>query len=99
MCVYFTDLNKTCPKDSFPLPHIDPMVNSTIGHTILSFMDAYLGYNQIYINLVGEKKTTFITNLGLYCYRVISFQLKNVRATYKVNNVRELDQSKYVGVY
>ena len=47
MCVNFTDLNKTCPKDSYPLPHIDQLVDLTAGYKLLSFMDAFLGYNQI----------------------------------------------------
>ena len=47
ICVDFTDLNKACPKDSYPLPHIDQLVDSTTGHKLLSFMDAFLRYNQI----------------------------------------------------
>ena len=47
MCVDFTDLNKTCPKDSFPLLRIDQLVDSTAGHKLLTFMDAFSGYNQI----------------------------------------------------
>ena len=46
MCVDFIDLNKTCPKDSYPLPHIDQLVDSIAGHQLLSFMDAFSGYNQ-----------------------------------------------------
>ena len=47
MCVDFTDLNKACPKDSYPLPRIDQLVDLTAGHQLLSFMDSFLGYNQI----------------------------------------------------
>ena len=47
MCVDFMDLNKACPKDSFPLPRIDQLVDSTVGHKLLTFMDTFLGYNQI----------------------------------------------------
>ena len=47
MCVDFTNLNNTCPKDSFPLPRIDQLVDSTAGHELLTFLDAFLGYNQI----------------------------------------------------
>ena len=50
MCVDFTDMNKACPKDSFPLPRIDQLVDSTAGHKLLSFMDAFSGYNQILID-------------------------------------------------
>ena len=47
MCVDFTDLNKACPKDSFPLLRIDKLVNSTVRRKLLMFMDAFSGYNQI----------------------------------------------------
>ena len=43
----FIDLNKACPKDSFPLPRIDQLVDSIIGHKLLTFMDTFSGYNQI----------------------------------------------------
>ena len=52
MCVDFTDLNKACPKDSYPLPHIDLLVDSTAGHRLLSFMDAFSEYNQIKLDEV-----------------------------------------------
>ena len=47
LCIDFTDINKACPKDSFPLPRIDLIVDATVGHELLSFMDAFSGYNQI----------------------------------------------------
>ena len=62
MCVDFTDLNKVCPKDSFPLPRIDQLVDSTTGHKLLSFMDAFSGYNQIMMHEEDQEKTTFITS-------------------------------------
>ncbi|XP_052189990.1 uncharacterized protein LOC127799811 [Diospyros lotus] len=80
-CIDFTDLNKTCPKDIFPLPKIDQLMDVTVGHQLLSFMDAYSGYNQIPMNL-SDEDTSFITNQGLYCYKVMPFGLKNVGATY-----------------
>ena len=52
ICVYFTDLNKACPKDNYPLPHIDLLVDSTMGHQLLSFMDAFSGYNHIRLDEV-----------------------------------------------
>ena len=82
MCVDFTDLNKVCLKDSFPLPMIDQLVNSTTGHKLLSFMDAFSGYNHILMDEDNQKKTSFITNQGWYCYKVMPFRLKNARATY-----------------
>ena len=82
MCVDFIDLNKACPKDSYSLPCIDQLVDSTMGHKLLSFMDAFSGYNQIRMDEVDQEKTSFITNQGLFCYKVMSFVLKNAGATY-----------------
>ena len=82
MCVDFTDLNKAYPKNSFSLPRIDQLVDSTIGHKLLSFMDAFSGYNHILMDEDNQKKTSFITNQGWYCYKVMPFRLKNARATY-----------------
>ena len=82
MCVDFTDLNKTCPKDSFPLPRIDQLVDSTAGHKLLTFKDTFWGYNQIKMVEEDQEKTTFITSQGLYYYKVMSFGLKNAGATY-----------------
>ena len=62
----FTNLNKACPKDSFPVPRIDQMIDATAGHELLSFMDAYSGYNQIPMFLRDEEHTAFITDHGLY---------------------------------
>ena len=89
MCVNFTDLNKACPKDSFPLPSIDRLVDASAGHHVLSFMDAFSGYNQIMMDPSDQEKTAFITEEGLYCYKVMPFGLKNAGATYQrlVNKV------------
>ena len=75
--VDYTNLNNACPKDSFPLPWIDQIVDSTIGHGMLSFLDAFFGYHQIPMALTDEEKTAFITLHGLYCYKVMPFRLKN----------------------
>ena len=83
MCEDFTDLNKACPKDSFPLPRIDQLVDSTAGHKLLTFMDAFSGYNQIRMAKEDQEKTSFITSQGLYCYKVLPFGLKNAGATYQ----------------
>lgn len=82
-CIDFTDLNKACPKDSFPLPRIDQLVDATAGHQLLSFMDTYSGYNQIPMNPEKEKHTSFMTDRGLYCYKMMPFGLKNAGATYQ----------------
>ncbi|CAL9017764.1 unnamed protein product [Prunus brigantina] len=83
MCQDYTDLNKACPKDSFPLPRIDQLVDATAGHELLSFMDAYSGYNQIFMDPADSEHTAFITDRGLYCYNVMPFGLKNAGATYQ----------------
>ena len=83
MCVDFTDLNHACLKDSFPLLRINKLVDSTAGHELLTFMDAFLGYNQICMSEENQEKTTFVTSQGLYCYKVIPFELKNAEATYQ----------------
>ena len=77
ICVDFTDLNKVYPKDSFPLSRIDQLVDSTARHKLLSFMDAFSRYNQIVIDEDDQEKTLFVTNEGLYCYKVMSFGRKN----------------------
>nr|AAM44870.1 Putative gag-pol precursor [Oryza sativa Japonica Group]AAP51854.1 transposon protein, putative, unclassified [Oryza sativa Japonica Group] len=66
MCVDFTDLNKACPKDHFPLPRIDQLVDSIAGCELLSFLDAYSGYHQISMAKEDEEKTAFITPFGAY---------------------------------
>lgn len=101
MCVDFTDLNKACPKDSFPLPRIDLLVDSTAGHELLSFMDAFSGYNQIYMEETNQEKTAFITDQGLYCYKRMPFGLKNAGATYQrlVNRMFQSQIGRNVEVY
>ena len=73
----FTDLNKACPKDSYPLPRINQLVDFTIGHKLLTFMDAFSRYNQIKMVQEDQEKTAFVTSQGLYCYKVMPFRLKN----------------------
>ena len=83
VCIDFTDLNKVCPKDSFQLPHIDMLVDTIAGHELLSFMYAFSEYNQILMHPDDQEKTNFVTEQGTFCYKVMSFGLKNVRATYQ----------------
>ena len=82
MCMDFTDLNKACHKDSYPFPRVDVLVDSTARHQLLSFIDAFLGYNQIRMHEADQEKTSFLTSQGLFCYKVIPYRLKNVGATY-----------------
>ena len=65
------------------MPRIDQLVDSTVGHKLLSFMDAFSRYNQILMNEDDQEKTSFVTSQGLYCYKVMPFGLKNVGATYQ----------------
>ncbi|KAM1105265.1 hypothetical protein ACFX19_013758 [Malus domestica] len=101
MCVDYTDLNKGCPNDSFPLPLIDRLIDSKAGCELLSFMDAYSGYNQILMNPPDQEHTTFTTDRGLYCYKVMPFGLKNVGATYQrlVNSMFTEQIRKSMEVY
>ena len=79
----FTDVNRACPKDSFPLPRINLIVEATAGHELLSFMDAFSSYNKIIIDPNDQAKTSFVTGQGTYSYQVMPFGLKNVEATYQ----------------
>jgi hypothetical protein len=81
--VDYTSLNKHCPKDPFPLPHIDQIIDSMAGCARLSFLDAYSGYNQIKLKKEDEDKIAFITPYGVFCYQVMPFGLKNIGATYQ----------------
>ena len=101
VCIDFTDLNKACPKDSYPLPHIDRLVEATTGNELLSFMDAFSGYNQILMHKDDREKTSFITDRGTYCYKVMPFGLKNAGATYQrtVNEMFKEQLGRTVEVY
>jgi hypothetical protein len=83
VCVDYTTLNKHCPKDPFPLPRIDQIIDSTAGYARLSFLDAYSSYNQIKLKVEDEEKTAFITPYRVYYYQVMPFGLKNTGATYQ----------------
>ncbi|GKB38784.1 hypothetical protein Tco_0883726 [Tanacetum coccineum] len=77
MCVDFKDLNKSCPKDGYPLPEIDWKVESLCGFPFICFLDAYKGYHQIQMAKEDEEKTSFITNQGIFCYTKMPFGLRN----------------------
>ncbi|GAU25046.1 hypothetical protein TSUD_155200 [Trifolium subterraneum] len=83
MCVDYWDLNRASPKDDFPLPHIDVLVDNTAQFSVFSFMDGFSGYNQIKMSPEDMEKTTFITPWGTFCYKVMPFGLKNAGATYQ----------------
>ena len=79
----FTDVNRAFPKDSFPLPRIDLIVDAIAGHELLGFMDAFSGYNQNSMDPDDQENTSFFTGQGTYFYRVMPFGLKNTGATYQ----------------
>nr|GFC24560.1 reverse transcriptase domain-containing protein [Tanacetum cinerariifolium] len=83
MCVDFTDLNKACPQDCYPLPEIDWKVESLCGYPFKCFLDTYKGYHQIQMATADEEKTTFHTGQRVYCYTKMPFGLKNAGATYQ----------------
>ena len=101
VCVDFTDLNKAYPKDLFPMPRIDQLVNVIAGHPQISFLDAFQGYHQIPLTVDDQEKTAFVTPIGNYHYKVMSFDLKNARSTYERMTTRmfEPQLGKSIKVY
>jgi hypothetical protein len=83
ICVDFRDLNKAFPKDDFPIPISEILIDSTMGYEIFSFMDGFSAYNLIKMAPEDEELTAFRTPKGIYCYKVMSFGLKNAVATYQ----------------
>ena len=101
----YTRLNKACPKDHFPLPRIDQIIDSTSGCEILLFLDAYSGYHQIVMKDSDQLATSFINPYGSYCYVTMPFGLKNASATYQrciqqcfadqIDPLDQLDQAEW----
>jgi len=83
VCVDFTDLNKACPKDPFPVPKINQLVDATFGHPKMSFLHAFQRYHQIALAPKDQEKTSFITPTGNFYYKVMPFGLKNAGSTYQ----------------
>ncbi|CAL1363288.1 unnamed protein product [Linum trigynum] len=83
MCIDFTSLNAACPKDAYPLPRIDQLIDATANHETLSFLDMFSGYHQIRLSEEDQEKTAFMTHMGNFCYTVMPFGLKNAGATYQ----------------
>ena len=84
ICVDYSDINEACPKDNFPLPRIDQIVDAIVGHGIMPFLDAFYEYHHISMHPLDTEKTTFITPHRLYCYNVMSFSLRNAGSTYQM---------------
>ena len=101
VCVDFTDLNKACLKDPFPMPRIDQLVDATARHPRMSFLDAFQGYHQILLALEDQKKTTFMTPTRNYHYKVMPFGLKNAGSTYQrmMTRMFELQLGKNIEIY
>nr|GEX62645.1 reverse transcriptase domain-containing protein [Tanacetum cinerariifolium] len=101
MCVDFTDLNKACPQDCYPLPEIDWKVESLCGYPFKCFLDAYKGYHQIQLAEVYEEKTAFQTRQGVYCYTKMPFGLKNAGAIYQrlMDKAFERQMGRNIEVY
>ncbi|KAH9296742.1 hypothetical protein KI387_044770, partial [Taxus chinensis] len=83
ICTDFRDINKACPKDDFPFPNIDMIIDSTASYEMLSLMDGFSCYNQIKITEEDQHKITFTTPWGTFCYQVMPFGLKTAHATYQ----------------
>ena len=82
ICIDFHDLNRACPKDNYPMPFIDEIVDECVRHEVLSVMDGFSGYNQIWIRPYDQCKTTFTTPWGTFAYHFMPFGLNNVGATF-----------------
>ena len=101
VCVDFTNLNKACPKDPFPMPRIDQLVDATVGHPQMSFLDAFQGYHQIALAPGDQEKTAFMTPIGNYYNKVMRFGLKNAGSTYQrmMTRMFEPQLGKSIEVY
>ena len=98
MCVDYRDVNISCPKDNYPTPFINQIINDCAGCEIFSFMDGFFGYNQINIRPKDQHKTTFIYPWGTFSYRKLPFGLKNIGETfqramdYTFNDIKQIVQ-------
>jgi hypothetical protein len=90
MCIDFTDLNKACPKDEFPLPRIDSLVDAAASSELMSLLDCYSGYHQIWMKKEDKPKTSFITPSGTYCYLRMPEGLKNAGGSFSRMTARVL---------
>lgn len=101
MCVDFTDLNKACPKDCYPLPSIDQKIEVVAGYNILNILDLYKGYHQVLMDAEDTPKRALITACGIYAYKKMPFGLKNAGVTYQrlVNKVFRKQIGRNVEIY
>jgi hypothetical protein len=82
MCIDFTSLNKACPKDNFPLPRIDKIVDSAVGCEVMSLLDCFSGYHETYMKEEDKASTSFITPFDTYCFIRMPEGLKNAGSTF-----------------
>ena len=99
VCVDFTDLNKAYPKDPFPMSRIDQIVDTTVGHPRMSFLDTFQGYHQIPLALGNQEKTAFVNPTGNYHYKVMPFGLKNVGSIIRLKNVGSIYQRMMTKIF
>ena len=81
MYIDFTDLNKVCPKDNFPLPRINTLVDQAAASEMLSFLDCFSRYHQIWMRK-EEEFTSFITPFGTYYFVRMAEGLRNAGTTF-----------------
>jgi hypothetical protein len=91
MCIDFTSLNKACPKDNFPVPRIDKIVDSAAGCEVMSLLDCFSGYHQIYMKEEDKASTSFITPFNTYCFIGMPEGLKNAGSTFSRLTKRVLE--------
>jgi hypothetical protein len=99
MCIDFTNLNKACPKDNFSLPRIDKIVVSAAGCEVMSLLDCFSGYHQIYMKEHDKANTSFITPFGTYCFVRMPEGLKNAGSTFSRLAKRILEDQMGRNVY
>ena len=97
----FTNLNKACPTDPFPMPKIDQLVDAIVSHPRMSFLDAFQDYHQIRLALDDQERIAFVTPIGNYHYKVMPFGLKNAGSTYQrmITRMFELQLGKNIEIY
>jgi hypothetical protein len=103
VCIDFRNLNRATPKDEYPMPIVDTLINNASRNRIISFLDGNAGYNQIFMAKEDVSKTTFICPgfIGLFNWVVMTFGLKNAGATYQraVNLIFHEQLGNIVEVY
>jgi hypothetical protein len=101
MCIDFTSLNKAYPKDNFPLPQIDKIVDSAARCEVMPLLDCFSGYHQIYMKEEDKASTSFITPFGTYCFIRMPEGLKNARSTFSrlTNTVLESQVGRNIFIY